>query len=120
MANPAANVTIKGNVAGEALAGEAVLKTADGERRIDGLSLTLGDNSISGDLALDEAFVPEGALAFTLPDIGPLAALALDKATGAVNGTSASRRSTAVPQADARRHGGVDRARRPVGEGAPK
>ena len=87
MANPAAKVSIKGEVAGEALAGEAVLKTSDGKRRIDGLSLTLGANSISGDLVLDAAFVPEGALAFTLPDIAPLAALAFERAAGAVNGS---------------------------------
>jgi translocation and assembly module TamB len=87
LANPAASVSVKGNVAGQVLAGEAVLKTANGERRIDGLTLTLGANTLKGDLVLDEAMVPDGSLAFTLPDIGPLAALALDKASGAVSGT---------------------------------
>ena len=38
-ANPAAKVSVKGNVAGEALTGEAVLATSGGQRRIDGLSL---------------------------------------------------------------------------------
>ncbi len=98
MANPAATVSITGNVAGEALAGAAVLKTADGQRRIDGLSLTLGANTITGDLALDQAFVPEGALAFTLPDIGPLAALAFDKAAGEVKGTISFSKIGTVPQ----------------------
>jgi translocation and assembly module TamB len=98
LANPAANVTIKGNVAGQALAGEAALKTANGERRIDGLSLTLGSNKISGDLALDEAFVPEGALAFTLPDIGPLAALAFEQASGAINGSVRFTKADRIPQ----------------------
>ena len=98
MANPAATVSITGNVAGEALAGAAVLKTADGQRRIDGLSLTLGANTITGDLVLDETFVPEGALAFTLPDIGPLAALAFDTAAGEVNGTISFSKIGTVPQ----------------------
>ena len=97
-ANPAASVTIKGNVAGEALAGEAVLKTANGERRIDGLSLTLGPNTISGNLKLDDAFVPEGDSALALPKIGPLAALALDKAEGAINGTVSFSKADGVPQ----------------------
>ncbi|TIM64697.1 MAG: translocation/assembly module TamB, partial [Mesorhizobium sp.] len=86
-ANPAANVQLTGNVAGQPLQGSAVLATSDGKRAIDGLLLSLGKNRISGDLALDEAFVPEGTVALDLPDIGPLAALALEKAEGDVRGT---------------------------------
>ncbi|GLS40934.1 translocation/assembly module TamB [Mesorhizobium tianshanense] len=86
-ANPAANVQLTGNVAGQVLQGSAVLATSDGKRAIDGLLLSLGKNRISGDLALDEAFVPEGAVALDLPDIGPLAALALETAEGDVRGT---------------------------------
>ncbi|RWK64743.1 MAG: translocation/assembly module TamB, partial [Mesorhizobium sp.] len=86
-ANPAANVQLTGNVAGQPLQGSAVLATSDGKRAIDGLLLSLGKNRISGDLALDEAFVPEGSVALDLPDIGPLAALALEKAEGDVRGT---------------------------------
>lgn len=86
-ANPAANVQLTGNVAGQALQGSAVLATSDGKRAINGLLLSLGKNRISGDLALDEAFVPDGTVALDLPDIGPLAALALEKAEGDVRGT---------------------------------
>ncbi|TIN93045.1 MAG: translocation/assembly module TamB, partial [Mesorhizobium sp.] len=86
-ANPAANVQLTGNVAGQPLQGSAVLATSNGKRAIDGLLLSLGKNRISGDLALDEAFVPEGTVALDLPDIGPLAALALEKAEGDVRGT---------------------------------
>ncbi|CCV07869.1 conserved exported hypothetical protein [Mesorhizobium metallidurans STM 2683] len=88
-ANPAANVQLTGNVAGQALQGGAVLATSDGKRAINGLLLSLGKNRISGDLALDNAFVPEGTVALDLPDIGPLAALALEKAEGDVRGTIA-------------------------------
>lgn len=88
-ANPAANVQLTGNVAGQALQGSAVLATADGKSAINGLLLSLGKNRISGDLALDEAFVPVGTVALDLPDIGPLAALALEKAEGDVRGTIA-------------------------------
>ncbi|RWQ66868.1 translocation/assembly module TamB domain-containing protein [Mesorhizobium sp.] len=86
-ANPAANVQLTGNVAGQALQGSAVLATSDGKRAINGLLLSLGRNRISGDLALDNAFVPDGTVALDLPDIGPLAALALEKAEGDVRGT---------------------------------
>ncbi|RRI07042.1 translocation/assembly module TamB [Mesorhizobium tamadayense] len=88
-ANPAANVQLTGNVAEQPLQGSAVLATTNGNRAINGLLLSLGSNKISGDLALDEAFVPQGSVSLDLPDIGPLAALALEKAEGDVRGTIA-------------------------------
>lgn len=97
-ANPAANVQLTGNVAGQPLQGSAVLATSDAKRAINGLLLSLGKNRISGDLALDDAFVPVGTVALDLPDIGPLAALALEKADGDVRGTIAFSKAGAVPQ----------------------
>ncbi len=97
-ANPAANVQLTGNVAGQALQGSAVLATADGKSAINGLLLSLGKNKISGDLALDDKFVPEGTISLDLPDIGPLAALALEKAEGDVRGTIAFSKNGAAPQ----------------------
>lgn len=88
-ANPAANVQLTGTVAGQNLQGSAVLATTNGSRAINGLLLSLGPNKISGDLALDDAFVPVGTVSLDLPDIGPLAALALEKAEGNVRGTIA-------------------------------
>ncbi|TIP05773.1 MAG: translocation/assembly module TamB, partial [Mesorhizobium sp.] len=88
-ANPAANVQLTGTVAGQNLQGSAVLATTNGSRAINGLLLSLGPNRISGDLALDDAFVPVGTVSLDLPDIGPLAALALEKAEGNVRGTIA-------------------------------
>lgn len=99
-ANPAANVTLAGNVAGQALTGGAALTTSGGQRAIKGLTLSLGENKISGDLALDEAFVPEGAIAIDLPDIGPLAALALEKAEGDVHGAIRFSRDGGAPQVE--------------------
>ncbi|MGT2466907.1 translocation/assembly module TamB domain-containing protein [Mesorhizobium atlanticum] len=88
-ANPAANVQLTGIVAGQNLQGSAVLATTNGSRAINGLLLSLGPNKISGDLVLDDAFVPVGTVSLDLPDIGPLAALALEKAEGNVRGTIA-------------------------------
>ncbi|CCV14883.1 translocation/assembly module TamB domain-containing protein [Mesorhizobium sp. STM 4661] len=96
--NPAANVQLTGNVAGQALQGSAVLATSDGKRAINGLLLSLGKNRVSGDLALDDAFVPEGTVALDLPDIGPLAALALEKAEGDVRGTIAFSKTGNAPE----------------------
>ncbi|MER9363854.1 translocation/assembly module TamB domain-containing protein [Mesorhizobium sp. M0500] len=97
-ANPAANVQLTGNVGGQPLQGSAVLATSDGKRAINGLLLSLGKNRISGDLALDDAFLPAGTVALDLPDIGPLAALALEKADGDVRGTIAFSKAGTVPQ----------------------
>lgn len=97
-ANPAAEVTLAADVAGQPLQGKAVLKTADGRRAIDGLTLSLGRNRIAGDLVLDDAFLPEGKVSFDLPDIGPLAALALETAEGAASGTVTFSKEDGVPQ----------------------
>jgi translocation and assembly module TamB len=87
MANPAATVSLTGDVAGSALKGSAELKTVEGRRQIHGLSVTLGDNRITGDLDLDDRFVPQGSIALVIPDVGPLAALAFETAKGDITGT---------------------------------
>ena len=96
-ANPAANVQLTGNVAGQKLQGSAVLATTNGKSAINGLLLSLGPNKVSGDLALDEAFVPVGTVSLDLPDIGPLAALALEKVEGDVRGTIAFSKAAGGP-----------------------
>ncbi len=101
-ANPAARVTLKGDIAGSALSGSAELKTTDGRRAVDDLALSLGDNRISGSLVLDDAFVPEGTIDFTLPDLGPLAALAFDTAEGSAEGTIRFSRNDGIPELSVR------------------
>lgn len=97
-ANPAANVALSGNVAGQKLAGNAVLATSNGTSQIKGLSLSLGQNKLSGDLVLDKGFVPIGTINIDMPDIGPLAALALEKAEGDIRGRIDFTRSGDTPQ----------------------
>lgn len=97
-ANPAASVTLAGNVAGQALAGSANLSTGNGKRTINGLSVTLGQNRITGDLELDDAFVPIGAIDFTVPDIGPLAALVFEEISGNINGNARFTREAGKPR----------------------
>ncbi|MDQ2703579.1 MAG: translocation/assembly module TamB [Pseudomonadota bacterium] len=87
MDNPAADVSLTGTVGGEALDGKAKLSTSDGRREVQGLTLSLGENRIAGDLVLDEKFLPLGTVDFQLPDVGALAALALETVKGDLNGT---------------------------------
>jgi translocation and assembly module TamB len=86
-ANPAADVVLTGSVGGEALDGRATLSTSGGKREVRGLNLSLGPNRIAGDLVLDEKFLPLGTVTFQLPDVGALAALALETVRGDLNGT---------------------------------
>lgn len=86
-ANPAADVSLTGKVGEQDLKGSARLATTDGRRSLSGLDVTLGENRIAGDLDLNEAFVPEGTISFQLPDIAPLAALALQQAEGSASGS---------------------------------
>lgn len=87
VANPAADVKLKGNVSGQPLNGTATLRTVDGRREIKGLALTLGPGRIGGDLVLDDKFLPVGTLDIDLPEIGPLAALAAQKVDGDLKAT---------------------------------
>src|SRR6185369_2328247 len=98
MANPALAFSLKGAVAGQSLAGRAALRTTNGQRQIEDLSLTLGADRLSGNLVLDEKFAPTGALAFELPDIAPLARLVPDEASGAVSGTADLSVADGIPQ----------------------
>jgi translocation and assembly module TamB len=99
MAAPVADVTLSATVAGQPLAGKATVRTEDGKRALRDLEVTLGSNRITGAVALDDRLVPEGDIAFDLPDIGPLAALALEKIEGAASGSVAFRQQDGVPQA---------------------
>lgn len=85
-ANPAADIELSGAVEGQELAGSARLATRGGVREIAGLSLSLGENRITGDLTLDDSFLPVGTVDLNLPDLGPLGALALQQVTGAAQG----------------------------------
>jgi translocation and assembly module TamB len=85
-ANPAADVSLTGKVGDQTLEGSAKLATEAGRSRVTGLNLSLGQNKISGDLDLDGSFAPTGSVSFELPDIGPLAALAMQTVSGSASG----------------------------------
>ncbi|RLP27167.1 translocation/assembly module TamB domain-containing protein [Mesorhizobium sp. YM1C-6-2] len=98
MDNPAAEVSLTGTVGGEALDGRANLSTSGGKREVKGLTLSLGKNRIAGDLVLDEKFLPLGTVTFQLPDVGALAALALETVKGDLNGTISFTDNAGKPQ----------------------
>ncbi|TKD21881.1 MAG: translocation/assembly module TamB, partial [Mesorhizobium sp.] len=87
IANPVADVSLTGSVNDQPLDLRASLVTRDGKRSLNGFSLSLGDNKVSGDLALDDSLLPLGTLTLEAADIGPLAAFAGQTAAGDVQGS---------------------------------
>ncbi|MER9307271.1 translocation/assembly module TamB, partial [Mesorhizobium sp. M0496] len=85
--SPAANVSLTGSVNDQPLDIKAALVTSEGKRSINGFLVSLGDNKVSGDLALDDKFMPLGTLTFAAPAIDQLAALAGQSITGDIDGT---------------------------------
>ncbi|WP_246730323.1 translocation/assembly module TamB domain-containing protein [Nitratireductor mangrovi] len=100
-AKPVADVNLSGAIEGETIDGRARLRSAEGGgSRVEELLVSVGENRISGTLDLDAAFVPVGDLELALPDITPLAAMALEEAAGNVSGTISFRKDGAVPTVD--------------------
>lgn len=84
-AQPSAELSLSGSVEGEALRGTAALGGGETQRSLDALDITLGDSRITGDVQLDENFLPLGTLKVSIPDLGPLAALALEEIAGSLS-----------------------------------
>nr|WP_246041468.1 translocation/assembly module TamB domain-containing protein [Peteryoungia ipomoeae] len=107
LANPEAPsglLAITGQLDGKPVNADARLASANGQTTIDGLSLEIGPNRLTGALALDDGFKPEGKLDFNFPDLSLLTALAgqnisgdltgsiaLDNAGGTISGTVEAR-----------------------------
>ena len=93
------------------MAGQRCLRLAASARSRN-LSLSLGQNRIAGDLVLDENFLPLGTVNFQLPDVGALAALALETVKGDLNGTISFTDNAGKPELAVRRDDQGDLARR--------
>ena len=89
-AAPSGTVDLSGTLDSAPLSGTARVDTRpDGRRHIGDLAIRQGPNTIDGDITLTEAFVPVGSLGVDITDVGPLAALALQQASGDLRGTIA-------------------------------
>ncbi len=87
-ASPSGEFSVTGKVGSEELAGGASLVASAEGSELRELSLALGANRIEGALSLDRQLRPQGEVAYTLPDIAPLAALGLLEASGAARGSA--------------------------------
>ncbi|MBB4955635.1 translocation and assembly module TamB [Agrobacterium vitis] len=84
---PSASLTAKGKLDGQPLNANLKLISKDGITTLPNLTLTAGTNHLKGALALSKAFLPTGKLDVTFPDLGLLAALAGQTASGDLQGT---------------------------------
>jgi translocation and assembly module TamB len=77
-----------GSLRGQAIKTATTINLENGAISLPALKLDVGKNTLTGAISLDKQFMPNGKLAFDFPDVALLAALAGQKAEGAVNGTA--------------------------------
>lgn len=93
---PQANLTASGAIDGQAINITANLLTENGTVSIPAIKADIGENTVNGAITLTPDFKPEGNIDFNLPDVGLLAALAGQKASGDLSGKAGMRTTNGV------------------------
>ncbi len=83
---PRARLQATGTIDDKTIDVAAEVATSDGRITLPALKATVGRNTLTADLALDSTFLPSGKIRFDLPDLGLVAALAGQKASGDLAG----------------------------------
>ncbi|MDO9418043.1 translocation/assembly module TamB domain-containing protein [Pararhizobium sp.] len=86
-AKPQANLTASGALDGQAINIRTSLLTDKGTISIPSIEAAIGENRLTGALTLTSDFKPTGKLDFNFPDLGLLAAMAGQKASGDLSGS---------------------------------
>ncbi|TCM55137.1 autotransporter secretion inner membrane protein TamB [Rhizobium sp. PP-F2F-G48] len=86
--NPQAAITATGALGGQAIDIRTQLATTNGRIRIPELAARIGDNRLDGSIDLTEAYEPNGTITFNLPDVGLIAAMAGERASGDLAGSA--------------------------------
>lgn len=84
---PKGSLKMSGTLDGQAIEATADLVAENGRSSIPALAVTVGPNRIEGALAFSPAFAPSGTLRFDLPEVGLIAALAGQNASGDLKGS---------------------------------
>ncbi|MCP4071979.1 MAG: hypothetical protein GY742_09610 [Hyphomicrobiales bacterium] len=100
--NPDIAIKLGGTVDGVPLSGDTRLHVKSGNRVLENIHLENGVNSITGELVFDDKFMPEGVIDINLPQLGPLAALALQKVFGGVAGSATFSHVAQIPVVEVR------------------
>ncbi|WP_159951737.1 translocation/assembly module TamB domain-containing protein [Rhizobium sp. 18065] len=86
---PRGQLRLTGQIDAQPVDISADVVSENGATKIPALTLNVGENRLSGSLALDEAFQPTGDLSFDFPQLSLLAALGGQSASGDLAGTIA-------------------------------
>ncbi len=87
--SPQASLTATGALDGQAIDVKADVVSKDGRTAIPVLEARIGENKLTGAINFTPDFKPDGTVTFNLPDLGLLAAMAGQKASGDLNGSAA-------------------------------
>ncbi|MCV9965998.1 translocation/assembly module TamB domain-containing protein [Pararhizobium sp. BT-229] len=93
---PTGTVTASGSLDGQAINAKADILTAKGTTSVPSIEAVIGANTLKGSLDLTKDFEPNGALAFNLPDLGLLAAMAGQTASGDLAGSASIKTENGV------------------------
>ena len=85
-ASPSGSVSAKGTYADAPLSLAANVSSTNGQIEISGIDGAVGGNTLSGDLTLNDSFLPAGGINFDFPDLKLLAGLAGQEASGDISG----------------------------------
>ncbi|ODR90779.1 translocation/assembly module TamB domain-containing protein [Sinorhizobium alkalisoli] len=89
--SPQAKLSATGALDGQAIDVRAEVVSREGRTSIPTLEATIGDNRVTGALDLTQDFRPQGTINFSLPDLGLIAAMAGQQASGDLSGSAAVR-----------------------------
>jgi translocation and assembly module TamB len=98
MANPGADISLKGVVAGETVTAAGRVATSDGRTVVETVTATLGENRATGSLVFNPENFPEGTIEFQLPELARLAALAGETVSGTASGRAVFSVEGGVPR----------------------
>ncbi|AHK42586.1 MULTISPECIES: translocation/assembly module TamB domain-containing protein [Ensifer] len=94
--SPQAKLTATGALDGQPIDVRADVVSKDGRTSIPVLEATIGENTLNGAINFTPDFKPDGTVDFNLPDLGLLAAMAGQKASGDLSGSAAIRTANGI------------------------
>ncbi|MCZ4091252.1 translocation/assembly module TamB domain-containing protein [Ensifer psoraleae] len=94
--SPQAKLTATGALGGQAIDIRADVVSENGRTSIPTLEAKVGDNRLTGALDLTPDFKPNGSVDFNVPDLGLLAAIAGQRASGDLAGSATIRTANGV------------------------
>ncbi|WP_043614775.1 translocation/assembly module TamB domain-containing protein [Ensifer sp. ZNC0028] len=94
--SPQASLTATGALDGQAIDVKADVVSKDGQTAIPVLEARIGENKLTGAISFTPDFKPDGTVSFDLPDLGLLAAMAGQKASGDLNGSAAIKTANGI------------------------